>query len=123
MKTRQNLIISIDDREHGDQEVLNIRTTSRESIVIQLNGQINCMAVHPEDLQEALDQIKVFLSERKEQPKSLQPVPSSIIGADIQNPEAALIEKFAVIPDGVKKEEQVLVKAPLEEVKGLDLSN
>jgi hypothetical protein len=71
-KTRQNLLVSVDDRLTGDHEALTLKTTSSASIIIEFNGQTNKMSVHPDDLQDALDRVKAFLEARTMQPQTLQ---------------------------------------------------
>lgn len=71
-KTRQNLLVSIDDPLTGDHEVLTIKTTSTPNIIIEFNGQTSKMSVNPKDLQDAMDRIKAFMDARGVQPATLQ---------------------------------------------------
>jgi hypothetical protein len=71
---RDNLIVSIDDRDTGDHEVMTLKTTSRHNIIIEFNGATNKMSVDPDDLQEALDKVKEFVKARPPQPEALQPL-------------------------------------------------
>lgn len=74
-KTRQNLLVSIDNKDTGDQEVLTLKTTSSEKIIIlelNLGEHRPRVGVNPHDLQDALDRIKQFIDARPGQPASQQ---------------------------------------------------
>lgn len=68
MKTRKNLIVGIDNR-NGEPEVVILQTTSNDDVIIKFTVQTDKMAIHIDDLQEALDQIKEFNATRPAQPK------------------------------------------------------
>jgi hypothetical protein len=80
-KTRQNLLVSIDDRLTGDHEAMSLKTTSSKNVIIEFNGATNKMSVHMDDLQDALDQVKAFVEARPPQPEALQPLGVSSIEA------------------------------------------
>lgn len=111
-KTRQNLLVSLDDRQTGDHEVLSIKTTSTENIALLISGGTNLVSIHPEDLQDALNRIKAFLDARTDQPKSQQALGINQIdglATGVQRAEQQL-----------KQQEEKIIPVP---EKKLDLSN
>lgn len=78
---RKNLTMGIDSRLTGDQEVMTLKTTSSDSIVIQFNSNTNVMDVHPDDLQNALNEIKDFVASRTKQPPTLVPEVEQLVGS------------------------------------------
>lgn len=112
-KTRQNLLVSVDDRITGDQEVLTLKTTSSQNIIVEFNGQTNKMSVHPEDLQDGLNRVKDFLAARKEQPATVMPMGVNQIDGYASTENKSNEE--------VKKQEEKII--PVPEKKELDLSN
>ena len=68
---RQDLVVSLDDRATGEQEVLVMRTTSLENIIVMSKGEK--ISVNPDDMVEALGMIKTFQEARPAQPGSLRP--------------------------------------------------
>lgn len=71
-KTRQNLMVTLDNNETGDHDVLTIKTSSTRNIVLEMNlGQHSAkVSVNPDDLQDALNRIKDFLDARSPQPST-----------------------------------------------------
>lgn len=72
-KTRKNLLVGIDNR-NGEPEVVILQTTSTDDVIIKFTVQTDKMAIHIDDLQEALDQIKEFNASRPPQPKIERPI-------------------------------------------------
>ena len=73
--TRSNLMMSIDNRATGDHEVMILKTTSNNDVIIlEINGQTNKIGVHPDDLLEALGKLQEFIKSRPPQPKITQVV-------------------------------------------------
>lgn len=68
---RQDLVVSLDDRLTGEQEVLVMRTSSLENINVMAKGEK--ISVNPDDMMEALSMIKTFQEARPAQPNSLKP--------------------------------------------------
>jgi len=97
-KTRQNLIVSVDDRQSGDYDVMSIKTTSNDNVIIEFSVPTNKMSVNVEDLQDALDQIKQFMASRPKQPESLKPLGTKHIEALGELEEAAQ-EEFVELND------------------------
>ena len=73
--TRSNLMMSIDNRATGDHEVMILKTTSNNDVIIlEINGQTNKIGVHPDDLLEALGKLQEFIKSRPPQPKIIQAI-------------------------------------------------
>lgn len=129
-KTRQNLVVSIDDRLTGDHEVMSLSTTSTNNVKITFNANINFMSVHVDDLQDALNRIKDFINARTKQPFSLTPLGTQHLDGvssaqkRSEEQEKGLIERIKPIPNmnGETQEQKTLVPAELE-TKEIDLSN
>jgi len=92
--TRENLMVSIDNRVTQEHEVLTLKTTSNNDVIIlEINGNINKMAVHPDDLMEALVKAKEFIATRPEQPKPLKSV-GLVDLAEIEQQETKKQDEF-----------------------------
>ena len=129
-KTRQNLLVSVDDRQTQDHEVLSIKTTSTNNISLLINSGANLVNVHIDDLQDAIDRVRAFIEARNPQPQSQQPLGTQYLNSlagvtqRAMDQEKALENGIKPIPDLTKQSDndKVLVQAPLEE-KELDLSS
>ena len=77
-KTRNNLVVSLDERgKDGEIEVLKISTTS--SVMVSIAAIADKVSVHIDDLQQAIDDIKTFQANRKAQPAT----PKALTAGDL----------------------------------------
>ena len=108
--TRQDLIVTIDDRVTGDQSVLSIKTTSGTNVILEFAGQVNKMAVNPQDLQDALTRVQAFIDARLNQPMSLKALgvnTISSLGDKINNEEKKLEKDNKLIQESLNNLEEL----------------
>lgn len=69
-KTRQNISISVDERGlAGEKEVITLSSTGTD--IVKMTTASQTVGVHPDDLQEALDQVRQFIKDRPQQSKQV----------------------------------------------------
>lgn len=88
---RKNLMVGVDHA--GEQDVIVLKTTSTNDIIVEITGGINKMSVDIENLQAGIDELRNFIKERPEQPKSAK----SLTAVDLEK-----------IQEGRKSEDQVV---------------